>query len=122
MSNHFFVVCSNSGNTKLLSSARQCIQGSHACFIRSLHTVGLQVYTEAIHQQIVSISERNGLSLSQINTYGGDNASVDHRKHYSALQKLKDALKCLLLRSTGKYLDTLLYCNVVYFVYFVLCN
>ncbi|KAI4899205.1 hypothetical protein NFI96_030736 [Prochilodus magdalenae] len=45
--------------------------------------------SEAIFNQIVSITENNGLSIKQISAYGADNASVNYGRHNSVFQKLR---------------------------------
>lgn len=48
----------------------------------------------------MSITEWNGLTVSQISTYSWDKASVDYGKHKSVSQKLKEAMLDIL---EGKY-------------------
>lgn len=47
--------------------------------------------SEAIFKQIVSITENNGPSVSQISAYGADNTSVNYGRHNSVFQKLREA-------------------------------
>ena len=45
--------------------------------------------SEAIAQRILSVIEKNNLSLSSVSSYSADNASVNYGKHSSIYQKLK---------------------------------
>ena len=45
--------------------------------------------SEAIAQRILSVIEKNNLSLSSVSSYSADNASVNYGKHSSVYQKLK---------------------------------
>ena len=45
--------------------------------------------SEAIAHRILSVIEKNNLSLSSVSSYSADNASVNYGKHSSVYQKLK---------------------------------
>ena len=50
----------------------------------------------AIHNQIVTKLEENGLELDMISAYSADNASVNYGRYNSVLQKLKENNNCIL--------------------------
>lgn len=88
-----FAVCSdasNSGHTKLFPYTVQ-----YFCTSEGVKYGLLDFYedpdesSEAIFNQIVSITENNGLSIKQISAYGADNASVNYGRHNSVFQKLR---------------------------------
>uniref|UniRef100_A0A8C1LCU6 Uncharacterized protein n=1 Tax=Cyprinus carpio TaxID=7962 RepID=A0A8C1LCU6_CYPCA len=92
---HYFAVCSdasNAGHTKLFPYTVQ-----YFCASEGVKYGLLDFYddsnesSEAIIKQIVSITENNGLSVSQISAYGADNASVNYGRHNSVFQKLREA-------------------------------
>ncbi|KAI4898772.1 hypothetical protein NFI96_026849, partial [Prochilodus magdalenae] len=88
-----FAVCSdasNSGHIKLFPYTVQ-----YFCTSEGVKYGLLDFYedpdesSEAIFNQIVSITENNGLSIKQISAYGADNASVNYGRHNSVFQKLR---------------------------------
>ncbi|ROK35767.1 hypothetical protein DPX16_17510 [Anabarilius grahami] len=110
----YFAVCSdasNSGHTKLFPYTVQ-----YFCASEGVKYGLLDFYddsnesSEAIFKQIVSITENNGLSVSQISAYGADNASVNYGRHNSVFQKLREAnpqivkgnCKCHIINNTVK--------------------
>ena len=50
----------------------------------------------AIHNQIVTKLEENGLGLDMISVYSADNASVNYGRYNSVFQKLKENNNCIL--------------------------
>uniref|UniRef100_A0A8C1YIY5 HAT C-terminal dimerisation domain-containing protein n=1 Tax=Cyprinus carpio TaxID=7962 RepID=A0A8C1YIY5_CYPCA len=111
---HCFAVCSdafNSGHTKLFPYTVQ-----YFCASEGVKYGLLDFYddsnesSEAIFKQIGSITENNGLSVSQISAYGADNASVNYGWHNSVFQKLREAnpqivkgnCKCNIINNTVK--------------------
>lgn len=64
----------------------------------------------------MSITEKNGLRVSQTSTYGADNASVNFGKHNSVFQKLREVnphilkgnYKCHLIHNTLKNANKIL--------------
>ncbi|CAM4720751.1 unnamed protein product [Leuciscus chuanchicus] len=50
----------------------------------------------AIHNQIVTKQEENGLGLDMISAYSADNASLNYGRYNSVFQKLKENNDCIL--------------------------
>uniref|UniRef100_A0A8C6TRT7 Uncharacterized protein n=1 Tax=Neogobius melanostomus TaxID=47308 RepID=A0A8C6TRT7_9GOBI len=111
---HYFAICSdasNSGHTKVFPYTVQYFSASDGVKYGLLDFYkDSDESSYAIFQQIVSITETNGLSVNQISAYGADNASVNYGRHNSVFQKLKEAnplimkgnCKCHLIHNTVK--------------------
>uniref|UniRef100_A0A8C2HMQ0 Uncharacterized protein n=1 Tax=Cyprinus carpio TaxID=7962 RepID=A0A8C2HMQ0_CYPCA len=116
----YFSVCSdasNSGSAKLYPYTVQYFHEDEGVkyglleFYEDPHET-----SRAIYEQILDITETNGLCASQISAYGADNASVNFGKHNSVYQKLKEAsphivkgnCKCHLIHNTLKNANRIL--------------
>uniref|UniRef100_A0A8C1TIM3 Uncharacterized protein n=1 Tax=Cyprinus carpio TaxID=7962 RepID=A0A8C1TIM3_CYPCA len=116
----YFSVCSdasNSGSAKLYPYTVQYFHEDEGVkyglleFYEDPHET-----SRAIYEQILHITEINGLCASQISAYGADNASVNFGKHNSVYQKLKEVsphivkgnCKCHLIHNTLKNANRIL--------------